>query len=239
MQESLLYSDDTGNAMVKAFVGSGLSVGKSGSCYGPIKRSNIKTFSDMNKQTKLRCRSGETVQGSINPELIFRRALTLTTCRNDVTVEKLLSFPIGPIPIALFHDDSTMRKFVKAHLTHELEREVCLSFTLPSFDKTLTVLIRDGMGIIQSLDVKKFSNVGNLAIFYLKHLSMLFQSGETIVDVFDKYNLQDSIKSAKRERRSQAAGGHRIYHANEGSSIPDRKKLFSNNRNKQELISFL
>ena len=141
MQESLLYSDDTGNAMVKAFVGSGLSVGKSGSCYGPIKRSNIKTFSDMNKQTKLRCRSGETVQGSINPELIFRRALTLTTCRNDVTVEKLLSFPIGPIPIALFHDDITMRKFVKAHLTHELEREVCLSFTLPSFDKTLTVLI--------------------------------------------------------------------------------------------------
>jgi hypothetical protein len=38
------------------------------------------------------------------------------------------------------------------------------------------VLIRDGMGIIQSLDVKKFSNFGDLAIFYLKHLSMLFQS---------------------------------------------------------------
>jgi hypothetical protein len=48
------------------------------------------------------------------------------------------------------------------------------SFTLPSFDKTLTVLIRDGMGIIQSLDVKKFSKFGDLAFFYLKHLSMLF-----------------------------------------------------------------
>jgi hypothetical protein len=58
---------------------------------------------------------------------------------------------------------------------------VCPSFTLPSFDKTLTVLIRDGMGIIQSLDVKKFSNFGDLSIFYLKHLSMLFQSAETIV----------------------------------------------------------
>ena len=132
-----------------------------------------------------------------------------------------------------------MRKCVKAHLTHELEREVCLSFTLPSFDKTLTVLIRDGMGIIQSLDVKKFSNFGDLAIFYLKHLSMLFQSAETIVDVFDRYDLKDSIKSAERERRSQAAGGHRIYHVNEGSSIPDWKKFMSNNRNKQELISFL
>ena len=153
-------------------------------------------------------------------------------------MEKLLSFPIGPIPIALFHDDITMRKFVKAHLTHELEREVCLSFTLPSFDKTLTVLIRDGMGIIQSLDVNKFSNFGDLAVFYLKHLSMLLQSAE-IVDVFDRYDLKDSIKSAERERRSQAAGGHRIYHVNEGSSIPDWKKFLSINRNKQELISFL
>ena len=70
---------------------------------------------------------------------------------------------------------------------------------------------------ISYLDVKKLSNFGDLAIFYLKHLSMLFQS----VDVFDRYDLKDSIKSAERERRSQAAGGHRIYHVNEGSSIPD------------------
>jgi hypothetical protein len=52
----------------------------------------------------------------------------------------------------------------------------------------------------------------------LKHLSMLLQSAETIVDVFDRYDLKDSIKSAERERRSQAAIGHRIYHVNEGSS---------------------
>jgi hypothetical protein len=62
----------------------------------------------------------------------------------------------------------------------------------------------------KALDVKKFSNFGDLAIFYLKHLSMLLQSAETIVDVFDRYDLKDSIKSAERERRSQAAGGHRI-----------------------------
>ena len=50
---------------------------------------------------------------------------------------------------------------------------------------------------------------------------MLFQSAETIVDVFDRYDLKDSIKSAERERRSQAADGHMIYHVNEGISIPD------------------
>jgi hypothetical protein len=48
-------------------------------------------------------------------------------------------------------------------------------------------------------------------------LTMLFQSAETIVDVFDRYDLKDSIKSAERERRSQATDGHRIYHVNEGS----------------------
>ena len=77
------------------------------------------------------------------------------------------------------------------------------------------------MGIIQSLDLKRFSNFGDLTIFYLKHLSMLFQSAETIVDVFDRYDLKESIKSAERERRSQAADGHMIYHVNEGISIPD------------------
>jgi hypothetical protein len=80
-----------------------------------------------------------------------------------------------------------------------------------SFDKTLTVLIRDGMGIIQSLDVKKFSNFGDLAIFYLKHLSMLFQSAETIVDFFDsegipgdenKYNNNTNVKGYRGMRTS-------------------------------------
>jgi hypothetical protein len=46
------------------------------------------------------------------------------------------------------------------------------------------------------------------------------------------------VSSAERERRSQATDGHRIYHVNEGSSIPDWKNFLSNNRNKQELISF-
>jgi hypothetical protein len=58
-----------------------------------------------------------------------------------------------------------------------------------------------------------------------KLINSFLQSAETIVDVFDRYDLKDSIKSAERERRSQAAGGHRIYHVNEGSSIPDWKKF--------------
>jgi hypothetical protein len=62
--------------------------------YNPSTRSKLKSFEDMTHKTKLKCRSGDTV----NPELVFSRELVLANCREDVTVEKVLSFPIGPIP---------------------------------------------------------------------------------------------------------------------------------------------
>jgi len=122
--------------------------------------------------------------------------------------------------------DNSLKADMKSIRTHDLS------------DASSSVCDEDVI-LHKVLDVKKFSNFGDLAIFYLKHLSMLLQSAETIVDVFDRYDLKDSIKSAERERRSQAASGHRIYHVNEGSSIPDWKKFLSINRNKQGLISFL
>ena len=91
--------------MAKKFIVASLS----GSSYGPIQLSNIKTFTDMHNKTNLKCRSGDVVRSNINPELIFRRALALTSCRDDVTIEKLLSYPIGPIPTAIFHDDGSMQ----------------------------------------------------------------------------------------------------------------------------------
>jgi hypothetical protein len=42
----------------------------------------------MIKTTKLKCRSVDTVTVHVNPELVFRRALVLANCREDVTVEK-------------------------------------------------------------------------------------------------------------------------------------------------------
>ena len=52
----------------------------------------------MTHKTKPKCRSGDTVTVHMNPELVFRRELVLANCREDVTVEKVLSSPIGPIP---------------------------------------------------------------------------------------------------------------------------------------------
>jgi hypothetical protein len=57
----------------------------------------LKSFEDMTQKTKLKYRSGDTVTVHVNPELVFRRALVLANCREDVTVEKVLSFPMENI----------------------------------------------------------------------------------------------------------------------------------------------
>ncbi|CAC5412947.1 unnamed protein product [Mytilus coruscus] len=50
------------------------------------------------------------------------------------------------------------------------------------------------------------------------------KSASTIVDVFDRYYMIDSMKSAERERRSQAAGGHKSVSCKCRKQYQDWKK---------------
>ena len=152
VQDSILSAIDEGERMLKSFVEGSLSEGHSRSFYSPIQRSKLKTFEDMTKKKKLKCRSGDILNVHINPELVFRRALVLANSREDMTVETVLSYPIGPIPTALYHDDGTMRKTCKVDLTHELEKECTIVPSLSHFDPSRTTNFRDGMALLQSSD---------------------------------------------------------------------------------------
>ena len=59
------------------FVSDTLSEGKNGNFFGSISRSKLKTFEDLTKKTKLKCRSGDVVEAHINPELVFRRTVVV------------------------------------------------------------------------------------------------------------------------------------------------------------------
>ena len=139
-----------------------------------------------------------------------------------------MSYPIGPIPTSLFHDDGTMRKTVKSDLARVLENEASSSFFLPFFDPESPVVIRDTLGVIQSMDVKVSSSFGDFGRNYLKLLSLQFGMAATVVDVFDRYDVEDSTKCAERQRISFLSGGHKEYQVNEGFFIPDWKKYLSN-----------
>ena len=91
IQESLTDAVDEGMKMLQSFVNGTLTEGNNHDFYGPITRSKLKTFEDLTKKIKLKCRSGEVLHVHISPELVFRRALVLATCRDDITIEKVLS----------------------------------------------------------------------------------------------------------------------------------------------------
>ena len=75
----------------------------------------------MNAKTSLKCKSGEIITGDINPEIVFRRALVLANSKDDVTIDNILSHPVEPILVSMFHEDGIMRKSYELDLVNQFE----------------------------------------------------------------------------------------------------------------------
>ncbi|VDI48470.1 Hypothetical predicted protein [Mytilus galloprovincialis] len=168
----------------------------------------------------------DTLHIHVDPELVFRRALTLSSSRDDVSLQKIMEHPIGPVPTSIFHDDGSMRKSVKAELLHKLEETASSVPVLPDFDKSKTVFIRDGMAIVQTFHVKKSSTFGDLANDYVARALSNYHQSETVIDVFDRYDVLLSVKSSERERRSSKTGYSGLYQVIESRLVPDWKRFF-------------
>ncbi|VDI55671.1 Hypothetical predicted protein, partial [Mytilus galloprovincialis] len=167
----------------------------------------------------------DTLHIHVDPELVFRRALTLSSSRDDVSLQKIMEHPIGPVPTSIFHDDGSMRKSVKAELLHKLEETASSVPVLPDFDKSKTVFIRDGMAIVQTFHVKKSSTFGDLANDYVARALSNYHQSETVIDVFDRYDVLLSVKSSERERRSSKTGYSGLYQVIESRLVPDWKRF--------------
>ena len=129
--------------------------------------------------------------------------------------------------------------FFNADFIHLLQNEVCTYFTLPSYAKSQSILVRDdGMGIVQSLQVKRYNSVGDLAKDYFKTLTTCFEIYGCVIDVLDRYDVVHSTKLAVIIRRSFSSGG-KGFQVIEGRSIPDWKKFLCTPENKQGLVRFL
>ena len=191
----------------------------------------------MNAKTYMKCKSGEIISGHINPEIVFGRALVLANSRDDVTIDNILSHPIGPIPVAMFHKDGTMRKSCKSDLVKQFENEVSPVLSLPDFDPSLTTSIRDDMTLVQCMDVKRHITFGDLATDYCRELTSCFAKAHTVADVFDRYDVNNFIKSAERERRTKVTAHTKVFQVIESRNIPDWKEFLSVKENKQALIN--
>jgi hypothetical protein len=61
------------------------------------------------------------------------------------------------------------------------------------------------------MDAKKHRTFGDLATDYCKQLTSCFAKAHTVADVFDRYDVTNSIKSAERERRTKVTAHTKVF----------------------------
>ena len=94
------------------------------------------------------------------------------------------------------------------------------------------------MAIIHGMNVKRFKCFGNLAKNYFKVLLACFHSFGCVVDVFDRYDVEQSVKSIERKRRYAGHIG-RVFQIIDSRPIPDWKHFFLFPKKKPVLLGFL
>ncbi|KAK3096470.1 hypothetical protein FSP39_000527 [Pinctada imbricata] len=95
------------------------------------------------------------------------------------------------------------------------------------------------MGIVQCMDGKKYKTFGDLAMGYLNSLLNCFSQSNEVVDVFDRYDTELSIKGTERKLRARRANCTKVYQVLESRGLPDLKKFLAVEENKRQLVSFL
>ena len=135
-------------------------------------------------------------------ELVFRRALTLSKTREEVTVKSVLTQPITSVPTSLFHVDGSMRNTTKAELLHKLEEHGPGVKLLPKHLVSSTIYISDALAVLQMMSGDKHISFQQLANVNMDTLLHCFRDADTVVDEFDRY---DSKKVCKICRKGKIA----------------------------------
>ena len=225
IEEDLLNADKVGKQAYSSFVQERL-IDKTKSFNAPIKKLNLKTFATDVKTGKVTGKVNKSKQ--ITAERNVFGQLLMLAIEHNISLERVLNFPLGPVPWALATSDGTPVKTDKAKLMHHLEGELHIA-QRPKNDSVN--YIADGNAILQS-QVALPSTFGEFA-------SNIFDQLPNVprVDFVTDSYLPMSIKSIERDRRGKSKA-----HLLKGplTKIPrDWKSFLSNEENKQSLIKFL
>lgn len=189
----------------------------------------------MLQKTKL-IQGDKIVTVTISPEVVFRRALTLSGTRPGVSMTEVLKHPITSVPSSLFHEDGSMRKTNKSILAHKLEEKVTSKAQLLSYQRDMSVYIRDASSELHKLQVKDCKTFNQAAARYYQALEKGFIHSNTIIDVFDQYPT-NSIKEAERQRRGKS--NNKVYQVIGGRSVPPWDKFMATSDNKKAISDFI
>lgn len=207
------------------------------SFWSKISKLNLKTFASLAKTNQIKCADQKIITISADRNL-FGRLLIAAKCR-DIDVKEVLRYELSTVPFALAHADGALRKTTKSVLMAEVEREFQAQGRLP--ESTLsTAFIFDAMALVQSLKSASSRTFEDLAERYFNVLVTPLRQGQCrrVDIVFDRYDVQESIKESERVRRGSSRALE-IQIANKHTPVPKQwGKFISNQNNKINLSRF-
>ena len=197
----------------------------------------MKTFASIRKPISITVKSKE--KSITTDRDLFARLVVIAKSR-EIDIRNLFQYELTTVPLSLLKLDDSLNKSLKSLLLAELEKNAEVLPDLPR-DVASSTWIVDGMALIQMVRGGKAKTFGELAQVLLKIILNIFQrSMVKRVDVtFDRYDQEDSIKSAERQQRTTERGYEiKIY----GPNMPIPKqwhKYLQNAKNKASLAEFL
>lgn len=221
--KDLLSVDDHGIKAYTEFVQERL-VKKSTSFHAPIKRLKLKTFAS-SALSKTVTSSKRKTKELVAERNVFGQ-LVLLAIHNHISIEKVLSYPLGPVPWSLATADGAPTRTDKAKLLHKLE----IGHALPERPAVAQHII-DGNALLHEL-IQVPDTFADLAEKIFSHLPKA-----TRVDfVTDTYKV-DSIKNTERSRRGTS---QEFLIKGPSTKVPrDFKMFLLNTQNKVQLIHLL
>jgi hypothetical protein len=227
VSSDLLSYVDSGEAAAAEFIKSRL-VNKTIKFHDTLKRLNLSTFKSMSVLKRMSTSHKKNFAIKAERNLLGR--LVFLAQENDINLEKLFEYPLGPIPWSLATADGSMIKTNKAQLMHHLESLVSCE-TVDLHSKLSVVNIVDGNALLQSL-TNLPDNFENLAFKVFNSLP----KSRIVHFVTDSYKAV-SIKQSERSRRGQSAT---FNIAGSKTKVPrDFKAFMHNAENKKQLIKLL
>lgn len=223
--KDILSIEKEGKELYKNFVQTRL-IDKSESFHAPIKRNKKKTFAHLQSTVKVKTSKKNEVKITAQRNL-FGQLLMLSQ-DNDLDIQKVMEYPLGPVPWALATPDGMPIKTNKAVLMQKLEDESALQIPAKERDH---VHIIDGNALFHTL-TNLPETFGELAYNIFCALPKVAK----VHFLTDNYK-EHSIKSLERMRRGES----QVFIVRGSSTKLPRewRSFLRNDDNKKHFIQFL
>ena len=177
--ETCTYSELVGEKACIEFRAQRLEANPPVKFHETLKKSKLKTFSDLNKKVKFKSKTANEIILKADRALFGQ--MVIIAENRQLHMRDVLCHPLGPLPWALSTVDGSLRKTSKAALAKELQKNVPAAEEIPQ----PSACIIDGMVLVQRLkgDHKKFSDVADSLFGMVLHEGASSKRIDVIFDV--------------------------------------------------------